>query len=198
MVVLLVGFNVVTWLADRSRGPALAPGTRVPAVALSSPDGGEVVVGAAGARATVLEFWATWCPPCQRSLPALGALAASYAGRPARFVAVNVDAQSPDRLPAVDDTLTALGLRGLEVALDDGRASRGYRVDRLPHTVVLDADGGIAAQWTGAWDGAELSKALDELLRVAQKEQTRPAPAGPGTSAQPAGAAPASSRRILK
>jgi len=171
VLVLFGGFQVVSWLAGGRGRTGPAPGTRVAAVALPALGGGEALAGSSGTPATVLEFWATWCGPCQRSLPTLHTLARRYSDRAVRFVAVNVDEASEDRLADVSDMAAALGLAGLQIALDDGRAARAYRVSRLPLVVVLAADGRVVESWTGALSEGGLTSSVDALLAGAQAQK---------------------------
>src|SRR5215831_3193775 len=54
----------------------------------------------------VLNFWATWCGPCQEELPRLSKLAQSYAGKPVRFVLISIDeAKNRAKIPTVLDRL---------------------------------------------------------------------------------------------
>jgi len=164
LVLLVAGFNVVTWLASQGRRqPELPLGSAAPALRLPRLGGGTTAVGPVPGSAVVLEFWATWCPPCKRTLPELQALAGRTRGRPVRFVLVNQDESSQTRVEDVRELLEALDVR-LPVALDDGRAARAYRVERLPYAVVLDAAGRVAGRWTGEWDEAALARLLDDLV----------------------------------
>ena len=156
-LVLFIGFNVVTWLGSRGGLPV---GTTGPVVRLPRLSGGEGAVGEPTGSPVVLEFWATWCAACRRALPEVQAVAEGYRGGPVRFLLVDLDEASPERDGEVRAALGGLGV-DLPVALDDGRAARANRVERQPHTVVLDGKGRIAGTWTGEWDETAVTRLLE-------------------------------------
>jgi thiol-disulfide isomerase/thioredoxin len=108
-----------------------------------------------------LSFWATWCGPCVHELPDVQRLFEQYQDR-VTFVAVNVD-NGEDVAPAVRAFKNRFGL-GMPIALDDGSASRAYRVDTIPRTVIINREGRIAKSLDGARSYDALKDALDSAL----------------------------------
>lgn len=104
----------------------------------------------------LLNFWATWCPPCVRELPLLDAFARDRAAEGWRVVALAVD-----EAPAVRDFLRRMPL-GLHVALAGGPGlawsrALGNQAGGLPFTVVFDAEGRIRHTKAGEAKAADLS-----------------------------------------
>ncbi len=90
-----------------------------------------------GKKVVILDFWATWCPPCRASLPALAKFRNRYAARGVEVLSVNLE-ESPQR---VRDFISSQGL-ALRVLLDsDGNMARSYRVQGIPTVLVLDKQG---------------------------------------------------------
>ncbi len=88
----------------------------------------------------VIEFWATWCPPCVGSIPHLNALEREFAGQPVRFVSI-----SYEKPEVIEKFLATHTMRGW-VGVDENRATiDAYGVHFLPLTVVVDSQGRIAA-----------------------------------------------------
>jgi thiol-disulfide isomerase/thioredoxin len=113
-------------------------------------------------KVVVLDFWATWCGPCIKSLPALIEAMSGFPADRVKFIGVN---QSE---PA-DQVKRFLETRGwkMTVALDAGQGvARKYDVDGIPHTVIVGPDGKVAWVKTGySADGAaEAAKAVQQLL----------------------------------
>lgn len=120
-------------------------------------------------RTLVLDFWATWCPPCQRTLPALQRLHKQYAGSDVHIVSVNTD-QGPDREKLVGDFLKRRGY-DFPVLLDDGRISQDYQVRSIPLLVIVRPDGVVEEAHVGLLDGdpERLVRALAEKIEAARK-----------------------------
>lgn len=106
-------------------------------------------------RTLVLNFWATWCEPCERELPELDAFARDFA-QDVRVVAVNLG-ESPSQ---ITPWLEARALT-LPVALDpDGRIASVFQIRAQPTTFMIAPNGIITAIWFGAVTPDALKAAL--------------------------------------
>ena len=138
-------------------------------------DGGLLNLGSLDGQVVVVNFWATWCLPCRKELPALDAMYTDLAGRGIRVVAVSID-ESPDNvrrfarehqlsLPIVVD-----GPNGLARALD---------LPHIPYTLVLDR-GGAVAMTSSASNAAALAAVATRARQLA--DRTPVASQDPGAS----------------
>jgi peroxiredoxin len=138
-----------------------------------------------GKQVVVLDFWATWCPPCQAELPVINKLLAGYKDKGVLFVAVN----QGEEAAKVRTFLQSIHIEPT-VALDaQSSAGQLYRVSGIPQTVIIDKQGIVRAVYTGYGPGMEdtIKKQLDEILAGgAPAAGGSPAPAAPA----PAPAAP--------
>ncbi len=93
-----------------------------------------------GKQPVVVEFWATWCPPCRASIPHLTELQKKYEGKVV-FVGVSDEAVEEVK-PFVEEQGDAMGYR---VAVDAGKTSEGYMeaygIRGIPHAFVVDREG---------------------------------------------------------
>ena len=157
---VLVGLSVITlglafwqWqqdrqlLAQQSR-PALPPvAAPAPEFRLMSPDGMPMNLSDLRGKVVLLNFWATWCPPCRAEMPELNALYRRY-GNEKDFVVVGVDLQErPEEVAsfARQNSIT------FPLLVDhDGRVTgQGYRIRTLPASVIVDREGRIRDSWSG-------------------------------------------------
>ncbi len=111
--------------------------------------------------ATLLNFWATWCPPCKQEMPSIEKLHEAMKGESFKIVAISVG--------EAKDTVSAfIADRGFTfpVYLDEkGVAGQIFASQGIPTTYILDADGRAIAGTVGAreYDEPELVAALKEL-----------------------------------
>ena len=113
-------------------------------------------------KVVLLNFWATWCPPCQREMPSLERLRTKMAGRPLEIVAIS-SAETPAEVNAY---LSKMKL-GFPVLLDtDSSNTRRWKVFALPTTFVLDAEGRVRHVLTGPaeWDEGEALAVAESML----------------------------------
>lgn len=113
-------------------------------------------------KVVLLNFWATWCPPCRREMPSMERLRQKMAGRSLEIVALD----SAETREDVQAYLSQLAL-GFPVLLDaDGQNTRRWKVYALPTSFLLDAEGRIRYVLKGPteWDEGEAVQAINKLL----------------------------------
>lgn len=111
----------------------------------------------------ILDFWATWCGPCIRSIPTLIEVSREYKDSGVELVLVNCE-EPEARVRPFLERLKSIPT----VVLDsDGSVGKQYNVAAIPQTVLIDRDGGIVEVFIGASDENEqlLRKKIDELLK---------------------------------
>lgn len=153
------------WLAAAVLA-ALAPGNvHIPQLALLSTDGATVPLSSFEGRPTVVNLWATWCPPCRREMPVLQR---AQAARPdVHFVFLN-QGESPQK---VVDYLARSGLQLRNVLLDlhgDAGGRLGHRA--LPTTLFFDASGRLVDTRVGELSDASLAERLANLAPSSPQE----------------------------
>ena len=130
-------------------------GPQLPALSLGRLDAGEKSLTEFVGRPVVLNLWATWCPPCQREMPALQRAQQQYPG--VHFVFAN---QSESR----DKVQRFLALKGLaleNVLLDEsGALARHFQQRGLPTTFFFDADGTLVEARTGELSDASIAQRM--------------------------------------
>lgn len=111
----------------------------------------------------VINFWATWCAPCQEELPLLGKLEKEYARKNVRFVAVSAD-EAKNR--AKLDRFVSAHQIGMEiwVGADLDMLERARLGNELPATLILDEQGEVVARILGEAREEDIRHPLDWLL----------------------------------
>lgn len=99
-------------------------------------------------KIVVLNFWATWCPPCIREMPSLDTLHGMLGGD--RFAVVAVSTDRRESMAALRTFYDKHDLRHLPLYQDAGGAlARSVGIDGLPTTLILDQDGRLLGTHTG-------------------------------------------------
>ncbi len=115
-------------------------------------------------RGTVvlLNFWATWCPPCREEIPSLARLNALMAGKEFRMVTVSIDEAGGN---AVESFFRMSGFHLPTLPDPDGRIANLYGVKGVPETFILDRNGVVRKKIVGPldWDDPSVVSYLSEL-----------------------------------
>jgi thiol-disulfide isomerase/thioredoxin len=136
---------------------------RAPDPAFKTLDGQSRRLSALRGQIVVVNFWATWCGPCQEELPRLTQIAASYSGKPVAFIFISIDEQKDRaKIPA---TLARLHVTLQSwVDADTDTLDRFGLGDIVPGTMVLDENGEVTARIMGEAKEEEVRHAVDWLL----------------------------------
>jgi peroxiredoxin len=137
-----------------------------PAFELADHDGRVYRAADWDGQVLVVNFWATWCVPCRREIPAFVALQDSYRDRGLQFVGIAIDTAGEVRR-FVDELDLAVNYPLLIAADNDGIAlatDYGNRFGILPYTVLVDRAGAIRFIQYGEISHAQTERAIRELL----------------------------------
>ncbi len=125
---------------------------------LSDLDGNTVHVKPGDGKIYVLNFWATWCPPCRGEMPELDEFAKKHK-KDLAFYAINLQ----ESKGKVQGFLSDNGF-SMPVLLDaDGKAGNAYQIRAIPTTIVIDGKGKVAARHTGAVTQDQLESILKDV-----------------------------------
>jgi thiol-disulfide isomerase/thioredoxin len=144
--------------------PAQVPsaGPSVPAFSLERLQGGRVTLAELRGRVVVIDFWATWCPPCRAEMPWLVKMAQRLESKGVSFVAISEDdppAQTPD---VIAFTKEVPGLEKFAV-LGDPAIESEYGVTSLPTLFIVDRQGRLVKQLVGAADETTVNDLVEKL-----------------------------------
>ena len=137
--------------------PSPSAGGTVPAFKLSSTDGSQVSLADLAGKPAVINFWATYCPPCRAEMPLLQKRAGPQSG--VQLVLIN----EGESRQAARDYLDSLGLRNPSLLDSDLKVGHEFGAIALPTTVFVRADGTIADRHIGQLDDAVLAAEISNL-----------------------------------
>ena len=126
------------------------------ALRFERPEGGEVLLATLRGRPLLLNFWATWCPPCLKEMPLLDQFQREHAARGWQVLGLSVDSAAAPvreylaRLP-MSFVIGLAGVDGIDLSRALGNANGG-----LPFTVVFDRRGALVQKKIGLVHAKEL------------------------------------------
>lgn len=115
-------------------------------------------------KVVLLNFWATWCPPCREEIPSMMKLDKAMAGKPFQMVAISIDEEGK---PAIDSFFKESGM-SLPAYLDEsGASSKAYGITGVPESFIIDKQGVLVKKIIGgfAWDSPEVITFLEGLMK---------------------------------
>ena len=131
-------------------------GQRAADFTLNDLSGARVHLAELQGKPVLLDFWATWCPPCRRELPTIVALSHKYEGKVAVYGINSEDAKTTRRYLEEHNP-------GLLTLHDDkSKVSRMYGCSSIPTVVVLDKSGKVVAHFVGQREERDLIAALKQ------------------------------------
>jgi len=164
LILLLTSSLLALVTACSKEGPAPHVGTVAPDFSLKDLSGKSVHLSELRGEVVLLNFWATWCPPCQEEVPSLSRLNAAMTGKGFRMLTVSIDDGGSK---AVESFFQRTGYR-LPTLLDsDGTVGKMYGITGVPETFILDRQGVVRKKVVGplTWDAPSVISYLLELQK---------------------------------
>ncbi|MCS6935975.1 MAG: TlpA family protein disulfide reductase [Candidatus Bipolaricaulota bacterium] len=166
-------FNQGTFLDKNAQvrrdaeGPYL--GFRAPDFELADLDGNYVRLSDLVGRPILLNFWASWCPPCRKEMPDLQAFAHEHGDKIA-VVGVNWN----DTRDEVERFLNEYGVSYLNLLDTNGKVFVRYGLTGLPTTFFIDEEGIIRGKWLGSLTKADIISAFQKTTRAFDETSRSP------------------------
>ena len=162
---LLVVLAITTMFGCNSKPQApAAEGKQAPEFTLKNLAGQDVSLSSLRGKVVLLNFWATWCPPCREEIPSMVKLNESMAGKPFQMLAVSIDDGGKDAVEA----FFKRGGYTLPALLDPDQKTGGrYGITGVPETFVIDPKGVILKKVIGPmdWNHPEVITFLEQAMK---------------------------------
>ncbi len=144
---------------------ALSKTVPAPGFTLKDMDGKKFSLKDYRGKVVLLNFWATWCPPCRREMPSIERLHQYFKGKDFVVLALN-------QMESGDQVFTFTGDLGVDLTFPilfdkDSSVSRAYGVQGLPTTYIIDKKGNVRFRAIGGreFDHPEVEKQILQLMQ---------------------------------
>jgi cytochrome c biogenesis protein CcmG/thiol:disulfide interchange protein DsbE len=162
---LIIGFlGLLVWgLLNKEPLTGLSGVTMVnrpaPGFALKTFEGNPIALANFRGRPVVINFWASWCPPCREEAPLIERTWRAYKNRDLIFLGVNIQDRKEDALNY---------MREFDITYPNGPDPTGeisidYGVSGLPVTFFVSRDGKVVRRWVGALEHSVLNRSIEEI-----------------------------------
>jgi DsbE subfamily thiol:disulfide oxidoreductase len=165
-LLVLIAAGVAMWgpghgTVTQSTG-RLLPGQPAPNFTLNLLDGSTLAFSDLNGQIALLNFWATWCAPCEDELPDLQAIWDEYQNQGVTLVGVAVQEEKVE----IQEMLSRLGVTYPQGIDPEERIAAAYGITGVPETFIIDSQGKLAYVHIGPVNAEELREELDTLLEA--------------------------------
>jgi thiol-disulfide isomerase/thioredoxin len=142
--------------------PALSTHPMAPAFTVTALDGSKFTLDAMGGRVVLIDFWATWCGPCNEELPHIKKIAKEFAGQPLVIISISWDSNEQKWR----DFINKNEMTWVQYRDADHRLSTMFGINAIPHYFTIDADGVLTSEMLG--EGSDVEGKLKKLIAKAK------------------------------
>ncbi|WP_085815043.1 TlpA disulfide reductase family protein [Geoanaerobacter pelophilus] len=161
--VLLLVIAVAASGCSKKEVPA-QEGAAAPDFTLQDLSGKQVQLSSLKGKVVLVNFWATWCPPCREEIPSMVKLNQVMQGKNFQMLAISVDEGGQQ---AVQEFFRQNGVSLPALFDTDGSVSRRYGTTGVPETFIVDGKGMIRKKVIGGvdWSAPEVLQYLEGLMQ---------------------------------
>ncbi len=144
---------------DSSSGQNVEVGREAPDFTLPDLEGNQIALSDHRGEVVLINFWATWCPPCRVEMPDMEAVYREH--KDDGFEILGVDQREPKEL--VEEFVTERGFSWIFLLDEDFDVSQEYSATSIPRSILVDRDGTVAHVWRGTLTRSQLEQQLAHL-----------------------------------
>ena len=156
-----------------AENPSLSMNKMAPAFEVTALDGTRFNLDDMNGRVVLIDFWATWCGPCNEELPHLKKIAKEFEGQPLVMISVSWDSDEAKW----KNFIAKHEMTWVQYRDKGNQLSEMFGINSIPHYFTIDSDGVLTAEMVGS--GSDVESKLKKLLKRAR--ESKPATVAQGT-----------------
>ncbi len=166
IVAMMIAFIALTGCSKKTdvKPAAVAENAPAPVISVAAMDGSTVSLSSFKGKVVLLNFWATWCPPCREEIPSMMKLNERMAGKPFQMLCVSVDEGGK---AAVQEFFASSGF-SLPAYLDlNGAGAKTYGLTGVPESYLIDKKGVLVKKVIGGldWNSPDVVSYIESLMQ---------------------------------
>lgn len=168
ILLAVAAIGAVAFLADREEAAgsdeAVNPPKPAPVWELKDLAGNTIKSVDLKGKVVILDFWATWCPPCRAEIPGFIELQKKYQGKQVVIIGFSVDEGGVDTVKSFGEKQRI----NYPIVMADEKTQKAFGdIEAIPTTFVIDTEGRIVDKHVGFTEKAEFEKEIAPLLKAA-------------------------------
>ncbi len=161
-LIVILSLTLILVVVDSMRDRVVLAGDQAPDFTIATDNGQTISRSSFGGKLLVLNFWATWCPPCIEELPSLDAFQLRLRSKGVVVLGISVDKNEKTYKTFLDRARVSF----LTARDPDGNISAAYGTYKYPETYVIDQNGRVVEKFVGPenWLKPEVIQRIERLL----------------------------------
>jgi len=155
-----------------AENPALSLAKMAPPFAVTALDGSRFSLDEMGGHVVLIDFWATWCGPCNAELPHMKKIAKEFAGQPLVIISISWDSDETKW----KEFITKNEMTWVQYRDADHSLANLLGINSIPHYFTIDSDGILTSEMLG--EGSDVEGKLKKLIARAKAAPATGASAG--------------------
>lgn len=169
IVIILIAISVIFYEQNQyNRATTAVMGGKAPAISLVNTQNFDVELSDYAGKVVIVNFWATWCKPCEEEIPSLVAMYNGFKNDDLVILAISID---KEKGPAEINNFAIAHNMNFQVLLDPkSGVGKRYGITGVPESFIISRQGVIVKKFTGALDWTDPG-----VLALIQSELKKPA-----------------------